>query len=453
MHRAGAQRKHLAAHGWTARGVVDGVLRNKREHLFLQTIFIVVLSLNVAGTFAAWPLKVFNRKPRPAASPSPVPSPVSMVDQMPSDEMPAPAIESAQPRKAARVRRPGSDTPTSHTRPAKADAGSSRTRERLPEPATWAPAPPVSPLPVHDGRTVIVWQDRDSMPPVARACGTSVSRILDLNILTADELEEGQALIVPAPPWLRKDEAWHLPFLSLAVLGIKPDKPPAPAVPADLPKAFVPEQEKCREIWRGVRGRRQIALTFDAGGETDGIYSLLAALKEEDAPATFFVTGQFVQKNPDVVRDISADGFVIHNHSWSHPDFTKLSEESIHAELGKTAQIIADVTGRPAYPYWRPPFGERDPRVLRAAASAGFQSVYWTIDSLDSVGEKKSPEFIVQRVLQYPRARGDVNRFLDGAVILMHVGEPLTAAAVPRLVHDLRQRGFKLVTVDDLMKP
>jgi peptidoglycan/xylan/chitin deacetylase (PgdA/CDA1 family) len=95
--------------------------------------------------------------------------------------------------------------------------------------------------------------------------------------------------------------------------------------------------------------------------------------------------------------------------------------------------------------WWRAPFGARDRRVLRIAGELGYVSVYWTIDSLDSVAPPKSSSFLVEQILHY----SDVQ--LDGAIILMHVGEAATAEALPEILSALQRRGFRLVTISDLV--
>lgn len=270
--------------------------------------------------------------------------------------------------------------------------------------------------------TSLVWDYGDSASRLARAAGISLDELLKENALTWKELREGQVLRVPRT-------------------GGEPDP------------LLTPERQRSREVWRGIRGKKRIALTFDAGSERDGLDELLSHLTEAEAPGTFFVTGQFVKKNPDDVRRIAEGGFPIYNHSWSHPEFTKLSDEAIGDELERTDRIVEETTGRPTTPYWRPPFGDRDKRVLRVAAEAGFQSIYWTIDTLDSVGERKSSDFVVDRVLNPAKGGSDPDRYLDGAIVLMHVGMPDTAAALPEMVRGLRERGFTLVTVDEILKP
>jgi len=273
--------------------------------------------------------------------------------------------------------------------------------------------------------TTIIWSESDSLQRIASATGVSAARILAVNRLRSSDLRDGQAVVVPEPV----DKA------------------------AGLPAAFKPEERIRREVWRGVRGSKRIALTFDAGSDDAGFETLMSNLEKLGVSATFFMTGEFQKRFPHVITRIHGAGYGIHNHSWSHPEFTKLPPEAIERELDRTEKAIAGVTGASTKPYWRPPFGDRDNRVLRTAASLGYQSIYWTVDSLDSFGEPKSASFIVNRILNPPSSGSSTDSYLDGAIVLMHIGTPGTPQAVPEIVARLRERGFTFVTVDDILKP
>lgn len=273
--------------------------------------------------------------------------------------------------------------------------------------------------------TTYTWDSRDTLAHLARAAGVSNNQILALNNLSVSQLRSGQVLRVP---------------------------PLAQTTPS-LDIVRDPAGQRAREIWRGVRGKKQVALTFDAGGVATGLDDLLKNLTEANAAATFFATGQFAEKYKEETEKIHKAGYRIYNHSWSHPKFTSISDEEMRNELAKTDDAISAITGLPTKPYWRPPFGDRNQQVLRTTADAGYISIYWTHDSHDSVGEKKSAEFVANRVLNPPNAKSDPDSYLDGAIILMHVGEQGTADAIPEIVKGLRARGFTLVTVDEILQP
>ena len=124
---------------------------------------------------------------------------------------------------------------------------------------------------------------------------------------------------------------------------------------------------------------------------------------------------------------------------------TKLSDAVIRDELTHAERRIAEVSGQNPKPRWRAPYGDRDARVLKVATNLGYRSIYWTLDSLDGVEPKKTPQFLIDRIT------GKSDADLDGAIILMHVGERSTADALPVIIKNLQARGFHLVTVSKLL--
>ncbi|MGC8741191.1 MAG: polysaccharide deacetylase family protein [Candidatus Sumerlaeaceae bacterium] len=278
----------------------------------------------------------------------------------------------------------------------------------------------------HEFAGPYVFGASDSLAAIAGVCGTTSHELLALNHLTWQTLREGQVLRLPPNCFARETTS---------------------------PSFFSPRVQMAREIWRGPRGQRALALTFDAGGELESAPELLDVLIAEHIPATFFVTGAFARRNSDWVCRAAAAGYPIFNHSWSHPYFTKLTDAQIQKELKNTDDLIASLTGRTTRPYWRPPYGDRNAHVLRAAAAAGFRSVYWTLDSLDSYGEPKSPQFLVDRVTNPKASLAQSDDLLDGAIILMHVNVKATRVAVPEIAARLRERGFTLVALPALLEP
>ena len=199
---------------------------------------------------------------------------------------------------------------------------------------------------------------------------------------------------------------------------------------------------------RGARGNNRIALTFDAGGTEDTLPQILATLRARGVRVTMFITGKFAEKHPESVRQAAADGHEIANHTYSHRDSRELADEQLIEELARTETILQELTGRTSKPFWRPPYGARNNHVLNVAASQGYRSIYWTLDSLDSVGQPKTPEFVFNRVTNPPAGVE-----LDGAVILHHIGFQSTAEALPRILDRLRDMGLQVVTVSELLSP
>lgn len=211
---------------------------------------------------------------------------------------------------------------------------------------------------------------------------------------------------------------------------------PAGRVPGDLSQVIVVPP-----------GKHRIALTFDAGAGRGHIPEILAALSRYNAHITFFITGAWADENPDMLRAIVAAGHEVANHSYSHPSFVKLTDAEMIAELGRAEAAITKITGVTTRPYWRPPFGDENAHVLAVAQSQGYRSIFWTLDSLDSVGKVKTKDFIVKRLTE----TAWVN--LDGAIMLEHVASDPSAAALPEILDRLYAKGLRVVTISELLSP
>jgi peptidoglycan/xylan/chitin deacetylase (PgdA/CDA1 family) len=201
------------------------------------------------------------------------------------------------------------------------------------------------------------------------------------------------------------------------------------------------------EVDRGPRGKNEIALTFDAGAEAECFDDLIRALANARANSTFFVTGRFVRNHADCAAEITKHGHEVGNHTWSHLDLTQQPDEVVRDEIMRAERAIIHATGESPRPRWRAPYGARDKRVLKIAASVGYRSIYWTLDSLDGIEPGKTPQFLIDR----STSKSDAE--LDGAIILFHVGVRSTANALPAIIANLQGRGFQLVTISRLLEP
>lgn len=200
------------------------------------------------------------------------------------------------------------------------------------------------------------------------------------------------------------------------------------------------------EIVRGPRGKSEIALTFDAGAEADCFEDLIAALQGAQVHSTFFITGNWAQKNRDCAAAITKHGHEVGNHTWNHLNLTKQPDDVVREEISRAEIFLTELTGQNPRPLWRAPYGERNDRVLRIATNLGYRSIYWTLDSLDGVEPVKASQFLIDRITRKSDSE------LDGAIILMHVGVKSTADALPAIIANLQGRGFRLVTVSKLLE-
>ncbi len=201
-------------------------------------------------------------------------------------------------------------------------------------------------------------------------------------------------------------------------------------------------------VQRGGRERPWVALTLDAGAGAEPTPRMLQALRDRGVTITFFLTGRWMRANPDLVRQIVADGHELANHTVNHPDLTTVDDDTIRRELNETEAILQEIApGATTRPFFRPPYGAYNERVLRVALAEGYLPVYWTLDSLDSVGEPKTPEFLVERVTQ--KLSPDD---LRGAIILAHCGSDATADALPEILDRFAAMGFEVRKLSDVLR-
>lgn len=195
--------------------------------------------------------------------------------------------------------------------------------------------------------------------------------------------------------------------------------------------------------------RHVVALTFDAGANADGVSSILATLRAEGVPATFFLTGDFVDQFPATARQI-ASAYRIGNHSMDHPYFTSLTRSGIVSELTRARHAIVAVTGVDPRPWFRFPFGDRDTATIGAVNAAGYVPVRWTVDSLGWKGTsgRITAQIVRDRV---------VGALQPGEIVLMHCGSnptdhtTLDAVALGGIIETLKARSYGFVTLDALL--
>lgn len=187
-----------------------------------------------------------------------------------------------------------------------------------------------------------------------------------------------------------------------------------------------------------------VALTFDDGSDGTNINKILDILSKNKVTATFFLTGSGAKNHPTSIKNISNKGHQIGNHSYSHPDFTKISAAKIKSELATTETTIKNITGKSTKPIFRPPFGASNAASLKAIGDAGYtHTIQWNIDTVDWKGVSSTQ--ITNKVL---------NNIVPGSIVLMHTGAGAsgTPGALPTMISKLKAKGYKFVTVSEILK-
>ena len=183
----------------------------------------------------------------------------------------------------------------------------------------------------------------------------------------------------------------------------------------------------------------KIALTFD-DGPAAYTTEILDLLVQHGGRVTFFVTGSRVEANADIIRRAFDMGNEIANHSWSHARFTRISDDQIRDEIQRTSDALRAVTGV-SPPFYRPPYGSTDDRVVRVSAEMGYSIIKWTLDTLD--WRHRNPYFTYRAI---------IDRVEPGSIILLHDIHATTAEAMRYVIPDLIARGYELVTVSELIE-
>ena len=185
-----------------------------------------------------------------------------------------------------------------------------------------------------------------------------------------------------------------------------------------------------------------VALTFDQGvkgpGETPRVLDIL---REARASSTFFVIGVWAENNLDLLRRMVAEGHELANHTYDHPDLRQISDQQIAEQLEHTERIVQQAVGESTKPYMRPPSSAYDDRVLAAVNRLGYTMVCWSLDSTDWRAES-TPASVVEWV---------VGKAKPGDIIVFHGYSPKTAAALPDIVRGLKQKGYRLGTVSQVL--
>ncbi|WP_233277381.1 polysaccharide deacetylase family protein [Paenibacillus durus] len=190
---------------------------------------------------------------------------------------------------------------------------------------------------------------------------------------------------------------------------------------------------------------KEIALTFDDVPDPRFTPQILNVLRRYRVKATFFIVGRRAAKHPALVRRIVSEGHSIGNHSYNHPQFTKLSLRQFRSQIMRAENIINKIAGfRPRL--IRPPYGEITEQQLKWAEAQGYKLVNWNVDSLDWKG--LSSQQVKHNIL---------SRAGKGSIILQHggggVGSNLkgTIEALPDVIESLRRKGYTFVTVPEML--
>lgn len=197
---------------------------------------------------------------------------------------------------------------------------------------------------------------------------------------------------------------------------------------------------------RGSTGEYKIVLTFDDGPDELYTPAVLDVLGEYDIQATFFLIGERAEKHPQIMKRIAEEGHLIGNHTWSHIDMTKASDQTLQEEITKTEALINSELNTTNTAYLRPPYGAVSESVLEKARDMGYRVIQWSVDSRDWL-DRDVDKILINTL---PAVRKD-------SIILFHSAGGKnhnlsnTVKVLPELIQTLRMEGYSFVNLDEIL--
>lgn len=196
-------------------------------------------------------------------------------------------------------------------------------------------------------------------------------------------------------------------------------------------------------IYKGQPDKKIVYLTFDNGYENGFTESILTTLREEEVPATFFLTGHYVKSAPNLVKQMIKDGHTIGNHSYGHPNMARLSANDMKKEWQLFDDALRELTNVERTYYARPPEGIFSEEVLRVGNEAGYRHMFWSIAFKDWLkDERRGADYAYNALME---------QLHPGAVILMHTVAQDNAEAIPTFIRDAKKQGYTFASLDDLV--
>ncbi|MBO1001470.1 delta-lactam-biosynthetic de-N-acetylase [Pseudogracilibacillus auburnensis] len=196
-------------------------------------------------------------------------------------------------------------------------------------------------------------------------------------------------------------------------------------------------------FYADMTNEKEIYLTFDNGYEQGYTEKVLNVLKKTGVHATFFVTGHYVEEEPELVKRMVNEGHIIGNHSYNHPDFTNMSKEAMKKELDMLEEAVAKVSAQKELTYLRPPRGTFNENTLKWADEFGYVHIFWSLAFRDwETNKQKGWKYAYDQI---------VNQVHPGAIVLLHTVSEDNAEALEKVIIQLKKEGYTFRSLDELM--
>lgn len=196
-------------------------------------------------------------------------------------------------------------------------------------------------------------------------------------------------------------------------------------------------------IYSGDTSQKVIYLTFDAGYENGCTAQILEVLKKHEVKAAFFLVGNYMEQNAELVKQMVQEGHIVGNHTYHHYDMSKLSDmQSFREELESLETLYTQVTGQTMLKYYRPPQGIYSEENLKMAKELGYKTVFWSLAYVDWLNDQQpTSEQAFSKLIP---------RIHNGAVVLLHSTSETNARILDDLLTRWKELGYRFGTIEEL---
>ena len=214
-------------------------------------------------------------------------------------------------------------------------------------------------------------------------------------------------------------------------------KPPIANATAD-------ELKQYQAYYADMTDEKVIYLTFDAGYENGNTATILDALKKHQVPAAFFIVGNYLETSPDLVKRMISEGHIVANHTYHHPDMSKISDlNSFHKELTELETSFQAITGETMRKYYRPPQGKYSIENLQMAKDLGYTTFFWSLAYVDWYQDRQpTKKDAFQKLLE---------RIHPGAIVLLHSTSSTNAQILDELLTKWKEMGYVFRSLDSFV--
>ena len=195
----------------------------------------------------------------------------------------------------------------------------------------------------------------------------------------------------------------------------------------------------------GDTSQKVIYLTFDAGYENGSTEKILDVLKKHQVPAAFFLVGNYIEKNADLVRRMADEGHIVGNHTMHHPDMSKIEDPAaFEKELRDLESLYRETTGQELPKFYRPPQGTYSKKNLKMAQNLGYKTVFWSLAYVDWNNDAQPTKEEAFSKL--------IPRIHNGAVVLLHSTSRTNAEILDELLTKWKDMGYRFETLEELFR-